>query len=1220
MLTKKLNSELTRLQNSLAILNSHRKFTYKVLSVKPNDKLSKNSLAENDYLSKLAAKYPDSQKSNKQKLHAVGLTTDEKLAHHARTWNLKELTESHEKSLGLVSDPFHLIYQDEVDWVPQVEIIRTDVNVNDLDNFLSKEEERLKNEEIQGKRNAGKRDDYADEHRIKHRNEVDSSSGFFGTAFQQVTKTKQTEATHKADTLRKKIDLSNTQEYIFVPDKVQKIQAEHLADLTNMDTISMASYIMRIMKNRRGLKNTQSVIQDYFNNNVLRKHSMLSFEQFQAMAKCYSIEVERESSRENVVSTRMDRAEEHSNQVLGLRRKHARRYEGFACVENIAVIGRNTVKINHNFLIRNMRIGHEQLGYSEENDEVNNYDLLIFDKNINVDVFGQNKFFDKSVSLHNFVRKTVVDKKVVLTVDSEIPNFMQIMNLERPRTEKYSIQSVLRDGCKIFHKIKKSKKFVRKLEKSDQFFDHHMVFADISGIDTNDVGKVLVGIEHTESKISGKTKLMHMNLIKIGKTVDNFGFLQISVPKGLKFESLIGFNFYVLEIPFSADIRNYIRKSNNDLRNLNETITEYINPSTKLKMFINFKNVILQGTQDLPNQHIEKGQYLRGAKVMTKDILSEIDRKEIVKPFRKMTATYKNMVDHERFLDEIPKLKMQKKVENTNFDEELAYVRNMEIVEPKVCVSGDYILLNSLVTERNVGSTLGFSPPVKPTHTRKLNIFENLIEDHETIEKFDGTDNIADAERTNQNFSNASVKVIHWTENLETGSNPVCQINKILLIRVENSENSIQLHAGNGLLEFVSMIHEFQSKNSILDTKTTQNCINFRGMMLSPEIITEIQVQIIRNQLLLLLTTDFNFQLSKFTSNHHTDMLKKITGKSNSIERFSGAISGPGIHPGINFAIHDYVNKDEQFRDCSLVVDTNEHTEFLAPSLSMNWPKTWKIETQYRYFSNDIIRFNVWSLAELKELEASLHEFTVRELEETNYGTNEAGSIRKSSYQENINTFEKNRLFSCDNVPSELQGIFTVLISGISDNRHKTRKNEIKPGQISSLICDDSFLMLYFKTPENISETSGKNYKTSSVQRLLSSLAYLNTTALVFDQVRDRYDESVKELDGEFTQFGKHKQRVMNNSWTVGDGVARQLKKVYEKVADFEIGFENGFENNFENLKNRRFSSKSRENRVKVKKLAEFSEFHVERKRNYESRKAEINDRKDVLNIFDCDA
>ena len=349
-------------------------------------------------------------------------------------------------------------------------------------------------------------------------------------------------------------------------------------------------------------------------------------------------------------------------------------------------------------------------------------------------------------------------------------------------------------------------------------------------------------------------------------------------------------------------------------------------------------------------------------------------------------------------------------------------------------------------------------------------------------------------------------------------------------------------------------------------------------------------------------------------------MLKKITGKSNSIERFSGAISGPGIHPGINFAIHDYVNKDEQFRDCSLVVDTNEHKEFLAPSLSMNWPKTWKIETQYRYFGNDIIRFNVWSLAELKELEASLHEFTVRELEETNYGMNEGGSIKKSSYQENINTFEKNRLFSCDNVPSELQGIFTVLISGISDNRHKTRKNEIKPGQISSLICDDSFLMLYFKTPENISETSGKNYKTSSVQRLLSSLAYLNTTALVFDQVRDRYDESVKELDGEFTQFGKHKQRVMNNSWTVGDGVARQLKKVYEKVSDFEIGFENGYENNLENLKNRRFSSKSRENRVKVKKLAEFSEFHVERKRNYESRKAEINDRKDVLNIFDCDA
>ena len=41
---------------------------------------------------------------------------------------------------------------------------------------------------------------------------------------------------------------------------------------------------------------------------------------------------------------------------------------------------------------------------------------------------------------------------------------------------------------------------------------------------------------------------------------------------------------------------------------------------------------------------------------------------------------------------------------------------------------------------------------------------------------------------------------------------------------------------------------------------------------------------------------------------------------------------------------------------------------------------------------------------------------------------------------------------------------------------------------------------------------------------------------------------------------------------------------------------------------------------IKVKKLAEFSEFHVERKRNYESRKAEINDRKDVLNIFDCDA
>jgi len=204
-------------------------------------------------------------------------------------------------------------------------------------------------------------------------------------------------------------------------------------------------------------------------------------------------------------------------------------------------------------------------------------------------------------------------------------------------------------------------------------------------------------------------------------------------------------------------------------------------------------------------------------------------------------------------------------------------------------------------------------------------------------------------------------------------------------------------------------------------------------------------------------------------------------------------------------------------------------------------------------------------------------------------------------------------------VPTELQGIFTVLASGISKIRHKTRKNEIKPGQITSLICDDSFIMMYFKTPEHIAKTSS-NYKTSSVQRLLSSLAYLNRTALVFDQVRDRYDESVKELDGEFTQFGKHKQRVMNNSWTVGHGVARQLKKVYEEIGDFEVGFENGHEKKFENVKSRRISSKPREGRVKVKKLVEFSESHVERKRNYGSRKDEINDRKDVFKTFDSDA
>ena len=57
--------------------------------------------------------------------------------------------------------------------------------------------------------------------------------------------------------------------------------------------------------------------------------------------------------------------------------------------------------------------------------------------------------------------------------------------------------------------------------------------------------------------------------------------------------------------------------------------------------------------------------------------------------------------------------------------------------------------------------------------------------------------------------------------------------------------------------------------------------------------------------------------------------------------------------------------------------------------------------------------------------------------------------------------------------------------------------------------------------------------------------------------MRDRYDESVVELDGEYGRAGKHKQRYVDYLWTVEEHTRKQIWDIYRKIDEFETSLKN---------------------------------------------------------------